>query len=68
MYFYDAIEYTGLTLIGNFTVLEKDDSLIPDGSYPEGLRGDDYIILKFQTKKAKLYYGMEKYYVDNLEQ
>lgn len=64
IYFYDAMEYTGLTLTGKFTILEKDPTIIPEGAYPEGLPRNDYIIIKFKADKIKLYYSMSKYMLD----
>lgn len=61
VYFYDAMEYTGLTLTGKFEILEKDALQVSDVVYPEGLRTEDYVIIAFHADKMKLYYSMEKY-------
>ena len=61
LYFFDPNQFIGVSLSGSVEVIddfEQKRAFWQDGDemfYPNGIDGDDYVILKFTTQTGKLY-------------
>jgi general stress protein 26 len=60
VYFYNALEYIGVSLEGYFSITTSEKINVTEDIFPPGIRNTSKIVLKFETKEAKLYSGMEK--------
>lgn len=60
VYFYNTIEYIGVSLEGTFTITDSEEINVSEEIFPPGIRNTAKIVLKFTPKEAKLYSGMEK--------
>lgn len=68
LYFYDPGQFIGVSLSGSVEVIDNPEQkrvFWQDGDemfYPNGIDGDDYVILKFTTQTGKLYAQIQHFY------
>ena len=68
LYFYDPNQFIGVSLSGSVEVIDTPEQkrvFWQDGDdmfYPNGIDGDDYVILKFTTQTGKLYAQIQHFY------
>ncbi len=60
VYFYNALEYVGVSLEGHFSITTSEEINVSEDIFPPGIRNTSKVVLKFDTEEAKLYSGMEK--------
>lgn len=60
VYFYNAMEYVGVSLEGVFSIITSQEINVSEDIFPPGIRNTAKIVLKFTPKEAKIYSGMEK--------
>jgi|GEM_PF-6163747 len=60
VYFYNAMEYVGVSLEGIFSIITSQEINVSEDIFPPGIRNTAKIVLKFTPKEAKIYSGMEK--------
>ena len=66
IYCYDPFEYTGITFLGKFHILENSQRQVglSEDIFPEGLSSRNYVLLKFIPEKIKVYHSLNKIWLD----
>ncbi len=69
IYCFDPFEYTGLTFFGKFQIIEQvhDHVEFSEDIFPEGLNSKNYVLLKFISKKVKVYHLLNKVWIDDIK-